>query len=684
MSKFQDTKRLFLAVFETIGTTQTNNSFSYKFSSGKKFRLIDARLFHLVCVTVFLGVSPAWSDEWEDEFKPNLALCIRNETPRTQAITACTWLLKPGFSFGEDRGTIYYLRGIRYLQRNEFTKATRDFQFALRFRPDWNEADAKLKRARQSAKPAPKENGKGEWKQIKNQSNCLVWNPAPGPNEKVSWTGPCVNGTAEGEGEMAWTSLKDGQWTKGSRYVGMMKAGRQHGRGKSIYSNGDTREANFLNGDINGDVIYLWTNGDSYLGEWKGSEPHGYGVHISASSRRRYEGEWVNGNFYGHGRMFWKDGDTYEGAWVDDKLEGRGKFIEKGDSTFIGHYRNNKRNGYGVSLKLDGSTYKGAWKDNKRHGRGIRMDGKTKTHVGTFYKGYLHGEGEQNYGKGGSEKGVFEWGKLHGRGVRVEPDGERNEGQFVNGEFQMGWGFFAGKFGEKRSGLRYESDRYVLSAFEDIKANFQGPKSRVLIFSKEMPVTKSKKQKMIFEHAYDLPKGKFDMLHAKYFEGFEFKGVPSVIRGEKLALVFGQFMPNNSKWYYYARLSGNHENPNWCSPRAALYSTGIKMDTDLSRIDRDGDASVDIDLTFTPDCIPAADVSIDMKCSTLVVDDKKFRKKRSYTLTKGSRRKTANMSIDIEVWATTGTVKAKTRCNFDNRPGSGFSKNDSIYSESKY
>ena len=33
---------------------------------------------------------------------------------------------------------------------------------------------------------------------------CKVWNPKPQPEETVEWTGPCVDGYADGEGSLRW------------------------------------------------------------------------------------------------------------------------------------------------------------------------------------------------------------------------------------------------------------------------------------------------------------------------------------------------------------------------------------------------------------------------------------------------------------------------------------------------
>lgn len=63
-------------------------------------------------------------------------------------------------------------------------------------------------------------------KWVPDQKECLVWNPVPQPNEKVTWTGQCNNGYADGKGTLKYISEKIVQ-----SYVGQMKEGKKHGQG---------------------------------------------------------------------------------------------------------------------------------------------------------------------------------------------------------------------------------------------------------------------------------------------------------------------------------------------------------------------------------------------------------------------------------------------------------------------
>jgi hypothetical protein len=80
---------------------------------------------------------------------------------------------------------------------------------------------------------------------------CRVWNEDPQPDERVSWTGACVEGLIEGRGVLRWM-LPDGNDT----YDGEISKGRPNGRG-----------------------TYSWRDGDRYEGEWRNGAMHGRGTY---------------------------------------------------------------------------------------------------------------------------------------------------------------------------------------------------------------------------------------------------------------------------------------------------------------------------------------------------------------------------------------------------------------------
>lgn len=122
-------------------------------------------------------------------------------------------------------------------------------------------------------------------------TGCRVWNPHPQPDEAVSWSGPCVNGLAQGAGHLQW--LKAGKPYE--KDEGEWRDGRQAGRGSQDWSSG------------------------RYDGELSGGEPHGRGVLTLRTAR--YEGEFRNGRPDGSGTMTGLDG-VFRGTWKRGCLVG--------------------------------------------------------------------------------------------------------------------------------------------------------------------------------------------------------------------------------------------------------------------------------------------------------------------------------------------------------------------------
>ena len=99
------------------------------------------------------------------------------------------------------------------------------------------------------------------------KTGCRLWNTAPEPNETASWSGPCVNGLAHGQGVQQW-------------FV--------NGKPASRYS------GNYRNGMKNGYGEITWSSGAHYEGEWKDNKANGRGRYTKISGEH-IEGIWTNG-----------------------------------------------------------------------------------------------------------------------------------------------------------------------------------------------------------------------------------------------------------------------------------------------------------------------------------------------------------------------------------------------------
>lgn len=111
----------------------------------------------------------------------------------------------------------------------------------------------------------------------------------------VTWSGGCVNGYADGNGELR-----------------VMR-----GKTRVLYYNGDINE-----GELHGKGTMRRMDGDLYEGSFAHDNPNGFGVAHTRSGK--YEGEWKAGKREGKGKMEFVLGGTYEGEWKDNRFHGLG------------------------------------------------------------------------------------------------------------------------------------------------------------------------------------------------------------------------------------------------------------------------------------------------------------------------------------------------------------------------
>ena len=127
-------------------------------------------------------------------------------------------------------------------------------------------------------------------------SSCALAQPCKvlDPELQASYSGPCVNGLAEGEGVASGTA----------EYRGGFRAGRKHGKGVKSWPSGDRYEGDFVEDRREGQGTYIWGRG-----AWQGE---------------RYEGAYLNDRRHGYGVYRWPTGDVYKGPWDGDRPVGPG------------------------------------------------------------------------------------------------------------------------------------------------------------------------------------------------------------------------------------------------------------------------------------------------------------------------------------------------------------------------
>jgi hypothetical protein len=128
---------------------------------------------------------------------------------------------------------------------------------------------------------------------------CWVWAggiPAGSEAIMASWTGPCPEGPADGDGRSVISWKVSGR-ERQMIYEGPLSGGKAQGRGTLTHyddgqvtavEDGEFRDDYFARGRIE-----IRRNGLVYEGEWRRTQPHGHGrVTLNGQT---FEGEWENG-----------------------------------------------------------------------------------------------------------------------------------------------------------------------------------------------------------------------------------------------------------------------------------------------------------------------------------------------------------------------------------------------------
>ena len=146
------------------------------------------------------------------------------------------------------------------------------------------------------------------WMEIAQKPGCYVWNPNPQPAERVTWTGECAGGLAQGAGTLTWTS--DGsQQTE----TGRLQNGKHNGTWVIRLANGSVQEGPLVDGEPNGTWILRFASGTVEEGPLVNGERNGHWVARLADGNTM-EGPYVNG--VEHGRWIWRSADGDDVAEV--------------------------------------------------------------------------------------------------------------------------------------------------------------------------------------------------------------------------------------------------------------------------------------------------------------------------------------------------------------------------------
>ncbi len=129
---------------------------------------------------------------------------------------------------------------------------------------------------------------------IADQNGCKHVNPNPQPEERLTWSGGCKDGLAEGEGVIEWF-LGD---KLVERYEGAYKRGKPDGSGVLV----STQQGYYR-----------------YEGDWKDGAPNGSGK-VTLPDGSVYTGQVKDWKFHGKGELVLPDGSSQAGNWSDGEL----------------------------------------------------------------------------------------------------------------------------------------------------------------------------------------------------------------------------------------------------------------------------------------------------------------------------------------------------------------------------
>lgn len=178
-------------------------------------------------------------------------------------------------------------------------------------------------------------------------------------------------------------------------------------------------------------------NGDQYTGQFVGGQYSGHGRRVRKNGTI-YEGEFANGKANGFGFVAISDGplkgDTYTGSLKDDQFEGIGIYKKANGLVYVGEWSSSKPNGSGINKFIDGTKYVGEFKDGTFNGFGTVKTPDSNIYAGEFANNKIEGAGVFYFSNRTKHLGYFSNGKPNGSGVRTNADGSFDQiGEWKDG-----------------------------------------------------------------------------------------------------------------------------------------------------------------------------------------------------------------------------------------------------------
>lgn len=133
---------------------------------------------------------------------------------------------------------------------------------------------------------------------------CVVYTSRPEPNMFVRWYGECVDGVAQGNGQVVW--YRNNQYA--AKYDGPVVDGMRHGVGYYYTPGGDRFRATWVYGVADGPGEWVYKDGATLNGTFRGGEARGYVTYVTADKT------WYGGEVNGTGKVKLADGRMTTGS----------------------------------------------------------------------------------------------------------------------------------------------------------------------------------------------------------------------------------------------------------------------------------------------------------------------------------------------------------------------------------